>query len=204
MEYVNSVQAAGIQQYIWGEIAPWDNSTAPTHEDTDGKGGYQCVPTITARNAISSRLREKGMGVFVQSEEAEYTLSDDLVTWIVAPEAVDENNLYTYTMWGKNGDYEKYEQHKWEDGRLDTWIVSNKIATNSDSGPICDIGTHPMITFKTPYIRTPTIEISGYDAATGPCWATCIHLSATRIQMVTVSDSYGQAYGYALATGRWK
>lgn len=204
MNYVNSAQAAGVQQYIWGEIAPWDGSTAPTHEDIDGKGGYQCVQTIADRNSINSRLREKGMGVFVQSEETEYTLLDDLVTWISAPEELIANNIYVYSRWTNATEYEKYEQYKWADGRLDTHIMSNKVATNSDSGPICDTGVHPMITFKTPYIRTPTIEVAGYDADGGPCWASCIHLSATRFQFVTISDSYGRAYGYAIITGRWK
>ena len=202
--YTNSTQARTTKQYIWGEVAPTAGSTAPTHEDTEGKGGYRCVATTSQRDAIGSALREKGMGVFVQSNETEYILADDLNTWLIAPTQTTHNNMYVYSRWGQDAYYEQYEQYKWYDGRLDTFIISNKKPTTQDDGPILDIGFHPTIVWKTRYIDTPTVEHSGYDSEGGPCWSVVYQLSNSSIRTAAVSDGWGQAYAYTIATGRWK
>jgi len=202
--YVGSVQARAKEEKIWGEITPYVGSTAPTHEDTDGKGGYRCVANISQRDSIYASFREKGMGVFVQSTNTEYILEDDLVTWSSVPEQVTSNNLYVYSLWRNETNFERYEQYKWHDGRLDTYIMSHKQSTNKDDGPVCDIGTHPRIIWKTRYINTPTVEVAGYDGDRGPCWAVCHDLSNYAITNAAISDSYGQAYAYTIATGKWK
>ena len=44
-------------------------------EDTDLRGGYRVVATITERNAIGLSARRAGMVVFVQADKTEYTLN---------------------------------------------------------------------------------------------------------------------------------
>ena len=202
--YTNSTQARTTQQYIWGEINPYPGSTAPTHEDTEGKGGYQCVANTQTRDSIPAAMREKGMGVFVQNTETEYLLEDDLVTWTSAPEMLASNNLWVYTRWGKDSVYEQYEQYKWYNGRLDTFIMSNKQSTNYNDGPIVDTGAHPTVIWKTRYINTPTIENAGYDSERGPCWSAVLAVNNYSITTVAISDSWGAAYAYTVAHGRWK
>ena len=202
--HIGSVQARTVKQKIWGEITPYVGSIAPTHEDTEGKGGYMCVANVAARDGINAAFREKGMGVFVQSTEIEYILADDLVTWLESPTALSSNNLYVYSIWKGASNYERYEQYKWHDGRLDTYIMSNKHKTTTDAGPVTDMGLHPRIIWKTRYINTPTVRVAGYDGDGGPCWAVCHDLSNYSITNATVSDSYGEAYAYTIAHGKWK
>lgn len=71
-----------------GQLVPTDAllDTYPTHTDTYGKGGYRCVADATERNAIPAPRCKHGMRAYLQDENLEYVLSDDLVTWTACTE----------------------------------------------------------------------------------------------------------------------
>lgn len=72
---------AGTQQ-VTAQIAPTAlTDVYPTHTEEYGKGGYQTVADITARDAITTERRKEGMKVNVLSNGLEYTLDNDLTTW---------------------------------------------------------------------------------------------------------------------------
>jgi len=65
-------------------IKPKNNGTFPTHEDTDGYGGFQVRNDVTDRNSIPSGRRKQGMLVYLNSDGYFYQLAADLNTWNLA------------------------------------------------------------------------------------------------------------------------
>lgn len=61
---------------LTGQVAPTDSTdTFPTHEDIYGAGGYMTVADATARNAITTERRKKGMLVYLVSDGLVYQLN---------------------------------------------------------------------------------------------------------------------------------
>ena len=195
------------KNYIWGRLQPYSGSTAPTHEDTDGVGGHQCVVNITARNAINTAKRIEGMTCFVQSESKEYVLQSNLTTWVEYNPVLASNNSvpYIYTSHSGNGQgWEYLDEYKWDDGRMEVIIWFDWLGTASWSGAF-HYKITPIATFPTAFIRTPSTIDGAHDASDGLTWGDIQSLSRTSISMAVVTYRQGGSGNlYAKCVGRWK
>ena len=54
----------------------------PTHDAQYGRGGYRAVANVTERDAIPAERRSADMVVRDSSENTEWVLASDLVTWL--------------------------------------------------------------------------------------------------------------------------
>ncbi len=191
------------EQYVWGAIAPYSNSTAPTHEDIDGKGGYRCVASTTERDAIPTAKREVGMEVFVQSNETEYRLDSNLTTWTRKIETLP-SSLYVYRTFGATSVIDRSAEYKWYDGRLELMIKFKPLTTSSGTGSMFYrlSGTY---TYPTRFIAAPSCQNGVYDAANGLSWGEVHSLgtAGTKFQVLGNTNS-AVGHGYLLLTGRWK
>ena len=196
------------KNYIWGQLAPYSGSTAPTHEDTDGIGGHHCVANITARNAINTVKRVEGMTCFVQSESKEYILQSNLTTWVEYNPvlAVSSSVPYTYTSYAGSGEaWEWLEEYKWDDGRMEVLIWWDWLSTSTWSGTALHYKVTPTATFPTAFIRTPSTIDGAHDAGEGLTWGDIQTLSRTQISMAVITYyQSGQANLYNKCVGRWK
>ena len=64
---------------------PSTSDQFPVFYANEGKGGYVIFDTIEQRDAHPAARRESGMPCYVTSENKEYRLDDDLVTWVEIP-----------------------------------------------------------------------------------------------------------------------
>ncbi len=190
-------------QYVWGTIAPYSGSTAPTHEDIDGKGGYRCVASTTERNAIPTAKREHGMSVFVQSNETEYRLGSDLVTWTQEVEALP-SSLYVYRTFGATTVIDRAAEYKWYDGRLELMIKFKPLTTSTSTGSIF-YRLSGAYTYPTRFVTTPACQNGVYDGANGLCWGEVhsLGIASTKVQILGNTNS-AIGHGYVILTGRWK
>ena len=204
--YISSVQAATVENKIYGMIDPYTGSSAPTHEDTDGRGGYQCVASAHARDSIPTFKREAGMVAFVQNEEVEYVLQNNLITWTKREEVaqVVAGNLYSYITYADQGVVRNYEEYKWHDGRLETSFYLDSAQATIRVGDHLRYGDFPVTYFKTDFIRTPVVKTGSRDASGGINWGGISSVSSTQVRGVALSNSDGWAVVYVTAVGRWK
>ncbi len=203
MATYSSTNADAAKQYVWGAIAPYAGSTAPTHEDIDGKGGYRCVASTTERNAIPTTKREAGMSVFVQSNETEYQLESDLSTWVQKVETLP-SSLYVYRTFGATTVIDRAAEYKWYDGRLELMIKFKPVTTTSSTGSM-NYGISGKYTYPTRFIETPACQMGVYDGANGLCWGEINSLgtTSTAVQILGNTNS-AVGHGYVILTGRWK
>lgn len=205
--YTNTAQATGIEQEIYGAVVPYVGSKAPTHEDTDVKGGYMCVSTTTTRNAIPASHREAGMKVFVQSEEIEYTLESNLVTWTSAVVVPPLTSVpYTYRKLTSSSGYDIMNEYKWSDGKLELFIRFIGILTPTQTGASgMRYGITPTVSYPTRFLSTPITTVGVHDTANGLTWGGVNHASTSSCSMIMHgSSSWSRGVGYLSLTGRWK
>ncbi len=195
------------EQKIHGQIAPYPGEDYPTHEDTDGKGGYMCVANYTERNAIPTSKREIGMVVFVSSVSEEFILDPNLSTWISSPDPVSAiaSSLYTYTLWGSDASATETVQYKWHDGRLELIYRMKSIGTttNSGSGDV-DYGAHSAVYWKTTFIENPVVQVSGYDNSNGLNWGAIREVNRSYFRATLLAIGGGTGITTVYANGRWK
>lgn len=92
---------------VTGMIVPKSGSDSyPTHDSTYGKGGYQEVANVTARNAIAADRRREGMVVRLADTKVSYVLEGgtDNANWTVyAPVLIDDTTGTVYRLHIENG-----------------------------------------------------------------------------------------------------
>ena len=205
--YTTSSQAAGIEQKVFGSVRAYTGSTAPTHEDTDCKGGYQCVASATARGAIPAYKREAGMIVFQQNNETEYKLEANLTTWTeitvgqVAPIAA---SLYTYTQRATVNGQREHEIYKWHDGRLEVKMRRDSYWASTGSGNIYARALPSGIFYGTSFIATPIGSVGSRDGSGGINWGTLGTVRTTNYDSWSMAGSKGEAELMVCFVGRWK
>ncbi len=205
--YTTSNQAAGIEQKVFGSVKEYAGSTAPTHEDTDCKGGYQCVASATARGAIPAYKREAGMIVFQQNSEKEYKLEANLTTWTeitvgqVAPIAA---SLYTYTQRATVNSQREHEIYKWHDGRLEVKMRRDSVWANIGSGNIWTKGYNTAFFYDTSFIATPVGSVGSRDGSGGINWGTLANVGTTSYNANAMASSKGESEIMVVFVGRWK
>ena len=205
--YTNAAQAEVTKQYVWGTVEPYAGSTAPTHEDTDCKGGYQCVADATARNAIPVSKREYGMIVFQQNDETEYKLESNLTTWtsLIGTEQLT-SSLYTHRRWSASSIYDMMEEYKWDDGTLELFIRFIGVLTATQTGTTgVRYANTPTLTYPTRFIATPKTAVGVHDTANGLAWGGINHVNTTSCSMIIHgSNSWSRGVGYLHLVGKWK
>ncbi len=205
--YTTSNQAAGIEQKIYGSVKPYSGSTAPTHEDTDCKGGYQCVASATARNAILTSKREAGMIVFQQNNETEYKLEANLTTWteiIVGQVAPIPSSLYTYTQRATVNYQREHEIYKWHDGRLEVKMRRDSVWANIASGNIWTKSYNTGMFYDSTFIATPVGSVGSRDGSAGINWGTLATVGTTSYNANAMASSKGESEIFVCFVGRWK
>ena len=204
--YTTSNSASLIENNVWGAVEPYPGSTAPTHEDTDCKGGYQCVANLAGRLGIPASKREFGMVVFQQDVETEYKLNSNLTSWshVISQIPPMPPSLYVYTekaTW--NSQYE-YEEYKWHDGRLEIKMRRQMVSANTATGNIktgmINSGVFPI----TRFIHTPISVVGSRDGAAGISWATIENVQASGYNLAPMSVGGGKVEPMVLFIGRWK
>jgi len=106
-----------------GTLQPKNSGSFPTHDAQYGKGGFQSVADLTARDAIPTLNRIEGMQVYVVANGQTYSLASGLanVDWYSVTGATPQSIVWRPGETSKNGQVATWAE-------VETWIAASQPA----------------------------------------------------------------------------
>jgi len=135
-----------------GTLQPKNSGAFPTHDAQYGKGGFQSVADLTARNAIPNLNRVEGMQVYVVANGQTYSLASGLTNadWYSVTGATPQSITWRPGETSKNGQVATWAE-------VEVWIAAS-------------IQPAPLLVYVDDSIATPSVPLTADTDCLGFLW----------------------------------
>ncbi len=196
-----SVDPRMQEEKIWGSIAPEPGHSYPSFLNTNNRGGQRAVSGINL-NTVPLSHQEEGMIVYQEANSRHYRLNG-VGSWEMLMEPTS-NGLYEYVRYPADSNGTVLEMYKWDNGRLEYYIIYAPIVTTSPRYELWEANL-PRCFFPQAFIAGTQIPMaSAATNSNGVAWADTSRVETTYINqriMATFSNSRITTHG--VITGRW-